>query len=91
VIQTIVNVIDDDMDIQAAMDAPRIHHQWMPDEIRYEPGGFSPDTLSILASFGHAFVKKPENNASVTGVMIDEKGMRLGAVDSRAGGLAIGY
>jgi gamma-glutamyltranspeptidase/glutathione hydrolase len=91
VIQTIVNMIDDGMDLQAAMDAPRVHHQWQPDELRYEPNGFSPDTLAVLASYGHTFAKRAENVASVTGVMIDNKGIRLGAVDSRSGGLAMGY
>jgi gamma-glutamyltranspeptidase/glutathione hydrolase len=91
VIQIIIGVIDDGLDIQAAIDAPRIHHQWLPDELVFEPNGFSPDTTSILASYGHAFTKKPENVASATGVMIDEKGVRLGGVDSRWTGQAIGY
>jgi len=41
VIQTVINVIDHGMDIQEAIDAPRIHHQWMPDEILFEPYGMS--------------------------------------------------
>jgi gamma-glutamyltranspeptidase/glutathione hydrolase len=91
VLQSIINVIDHDMDIQAAIDAPRIHHQWMPDEIVYEPYGMSPDTLRILSGFGHRFQEKPEVIASATGVMVDDKGIRLGAVDSRSDGMAIGY
>ena len=91
VMQSVMNVIDHGMDIQAAIDAPRIHHQWLPDEIMFEPFGLSPDTLSILSSFGHKFVDRPGNIASATGVMIDEKGARLGAIDSRSDGLAIGY
>jgi gamma-glutamyltranspeptidase/glutathione hydrolase len=62
VLQIIINVIDHDMDIQAAIDAPRIHHQWLPDEIVYEPFGTSPDTLSILSGFGHKFIAKPERS-----------------------------
>lgn len=91
VLQTIINVIDHHMDIQAAIDAPRIHHQWLPDEIVYEPFGLSPDTLVILSGFGHRFAAKPEKVAAATGVMIDEKGVRLGAVDSRSDGEAAGY
>jgi gamma-glutamyltranspeptidase / glutathione hydrolase len=91
VIQTISNVVDHDMDIQAAIDAPRIHHQWLPDELVYEPYGFSPDTLEILRKFGHRFVGKPDKVAAATGVMIDKSGVRLGAVDSRSDGAAIGY
>ena len=91
VLQSVINVIDFDMDIQAAIDAPRIHHQWLPDEILYEPFGFSPDTLNILAGYGHKFVDKPGNVASATGVMVDAKGVRLGAIDSRSDGEAVGY
>lgn len=90
VMQTVINVIDHGMDIQEAIDAPRIHHQWLPDELRYEPLGFSPDTLAILSGYGHKFAE-PGYVASATGIMIDEKGVRLGAIDSRSDGLAIGY
>src|SRR5205085_1741310 len=55
VLQTILNVIDHDMDIQAAIDAPRIHHQWLPDQLVYEPYGMSPDTISVLSAYGHKF------------------------------------
>jgi gamma-glutamyltranspeptidase / glutathione hydrolase len=91
VMQSVINVIDHDMDIQEAIDAPRIHHQWLPDELMYEPFGFSPDTLSILTGFGHKFVERPGNIASATGIMIDDKGVRLGAIDSRSDGMAVGY
>ncbi len=91
VIQAIINVIDFDMDIQAAIDSPRVHHQWLPDELLYEPKGFSSDTMSILTSYGHKLSQSPSNVASMTGIMVDEKGMRLGAIDSRSDGKAIGY
>lgn len=91
VMQSVINVIDHDMNIQAAIDAPRIHHQWLPDEISYEPYGMSPDTMTILRGFGHKFADKPGNIASATGIMIDNDGVRLGAIDSRSDGLAIGY
>lgn len=91
VMQSVINVIDHDMDIQEAIDAPRVHHQWLPDELLYEPFGLSPDTLSILSGYGHKFAASPGNVASATGIMIDEKGVRLGAVDSRSDGLAVGY
>lgn len=91
VMQTVMNVIDFGMDIQEAIDTPRIHHQWLPDEIMYEPYGMSPDTMSILSGYGHRFVDRPGYIASATGIMIDGKGVRLGAIDSRSDGLAIGY
>lgn len=90
VLQTVINVIDHKMDIQAAIDAPRIHHQWLPDELTTEPTGFSPDTTAILRSYGHRLAS-PSWVASATGLMIDEKGVRLGAIDSRSDGLAVGY
>ncbi|MBK8467343.1 MAG: gamma-glutamyltransferase [Chloracidobacterium sp.] len=91
VLQTVINVIDHDMDIKAAIDSPRIHHQWLPDEIIFEPFGLSPDTISILTGYGHKFVKKPEIGSAATGIMVDQKGVRLGAVDSRSDGAAVGY
>lgn len=91
VMQTVINVIDHDMDIQEAIDAPRIHHQWLPDQINYEPYGMSPDTMNVLTGYGHKFADGPGYIASATGIMIDEKGVRLGAIDSRSDGLAVGY
>jgi gamma-glutamyltranspeptidase/glutathione hydrolase len=79
------------MDIQQAIDAPRIHHQWLPDELVAEPYGISPDTRRILREFGHVFAKDPSYIATATGIMIDNNGVRLGAIDPRSDGLAVGY
>jgi len=91
VMQTVLNVIDHDMNIQEAIDAPRIHHQWLPDEVLFEPNGISPDTRKILDSYGHKFAEKPGNIASATGIMVTESGLRMGAIDPRSDGEAIGY
>ncbi len=91
VLQSVINVIDHDMNIQEAIDAPRIHHQWLPDEIVSEPFGMSSDTRRALEILGHKFSVLPANIASATGIMIDEKGVRLGAIDSRSDGAAIGF
>lgn len=91
VMQSVINVIDHGMDIQAAIDSPRIHHQWLPDEILYEPFGLSPDTMTILTGYGHKFVDRPGYIAQATGIMIAEDGVRLGAIDSRGDGVAVGY
>ncbi len=91
VIQSVINVIDHGMNIQAAIDAPRIHHQWFPDEILYEPFGLSPDTMKILEGYGHKFTGSPGYVATATGIMVDDKGVRLGAIDSRSDGKAVGY
>lgn len=90
VTQSIINVIDHGMDIQDAIDGPRIHHQWLPDEIRYERYGVSPDTVEILRGYGHKF-GDAGNVASATGIMIDDKGWRLGAIDKRSDGKAMGF
>lgn len=91
VLQTVINVIDHDMNIQQAIDAPRVHQQWFPDEIIYEPYGMSPDSLNVLLSYGHKFAERPGYIASATGIMIGTDGVRLGAIDSRSDGEAVGY
>ena len=51
-LETMMNVIDYGMDLQEAVDAPRIHHQWLPDEIFVEPMALSPDTRKMLDRHG---------------------------------------
>jgi gamma-glutamyltranspeptidase/glutathione hydrolase len=53
VLQTILNVTDHGMNAQEAVDAGRIHHQWLPDRVTYERSGFSPDTLALLEKEGY--------------------------------------
>lgn len=93
VLDVITNVIDYGMNIQHAIDAPRIHHQWLPDELVYEPYGLAGDTQSALAARGHKLVDKPRYLGDCEGIMIEEKtGVRLGATDPRrSDGLAVGY
>jgi gamma-glutamyltranspeptidase/glutathione hydrolase len=92
VMQVITNVIDFDMNIQQAVDAPRIHHQWLPDEIVYEPFGLSADTFRALEQRGHKIVEKPRYMGDAQGIMIEEKtGVRLGASDPRNYGEPVGY
>ncbi len=98
VLQTIVNVIDFGMNIQEAVDAPRIHHQWMPDVLQVEPVGFSPDTLAILRSEGYnlkIMISPLWGNqflGDAQAILIDpQTGVRYGASDSRRNGKAIGY
>ncbi len=93
VLQVITNVIDHDMNIQQAVDSPRTHHQWLPDEIVYEPYGLSADTMRALESLGHKLVKKPRYMGDAQAIMIEEgTGVRLGASDPRRSeGLPVGY
>jgi len=53
VLLAILNVVDHEMNVQQAIDAPRFHHQWLPDRIAYEKFGLSPDTLEALRARGH--------------------------------------
>jgi gamma-glutamyltranspeptidase / glutathione hydrolase len=53
VLQTILNVVEFDMTMQQSVDAPRFHHQWLPDHINFEPEGFSKETLEALRSKGY--------------------------------------
>ncbi|MBL5903592.1 gamma-glutamyltransferase [Serratia fonticola] len=57
-LQTALNVIDHGMAPQEAVDAPRIHHQWLPDEVYYEQRGVSADTLRILKEMGYKMVEQ---------------------------------
>jgi gamma-glutamyltranspeptidase / glutathione hydrolase len=92
VMQVITNVIDHGMNIQAAIDAPHIHHQWLPDQIVDEPMGLSPETRGALERRGHHFAPVPSSMSDLQGIMIEEKtGTRLGGSDSRQDGAAIGY
>jgi gamma-glutamyltranspeptidase/glutathione hydrolase len=88
----ITNVIDYEMNIQQAIDFPRIHHQWLPDELVGEPFGLSGDTQRALTSRGHKLAKL-RYLGDAEGIMIEEKtGMRLGATDPRrSDGQAVGY
>ena len=88
----ITNVIDYGMNIQQAIDAPRIHHQWLPDELVHEPYGLSGDTQKALVRRGHK-LGRARYLGDAEGIMIEPKtGMRLGSTDPRrSDGLAVGY
>ena len=92
VLCVITNVIDYDMNIQQAIDFPRIHHQWLPDELVGEPLGLSGDTQKALTARGHKLAKL-RYLGDAEGIMIEEKtGVRLGATDPRrSDGQAVGY
>lgn len=90
VFQVILNVLDFGMNIQDAVDAPRIHHQWMPDRLDFEKG-ISPDTLALLKARGHKVDEaRPQVLARVEGIMVAD-GWLLGGTDLRASGKAAGY
>jgi gamma-glutamyltranspeptidase/glutathione hydrolase len=73
VLEIIVNVIDHKMAIQDAIDAPRFHHQWLPDKVAAEPWCFSPDTRSILEAMGHRIEVSPSPQGSAMGIAISSE------------------
>lgn len=79
-LQVIMNVIDHGLNIQSAVAAPRIHHQWLPDELRVEEG-LSPDTIKILEEKGHKVVRKASMGA-IQSILVRD-GIMFGAADPR--------
>ena len=92
VFQTVLNVIEFDMSIDQAIEAMKIHHQWLPDRILYEEYLLSPDTKRNLEMMGHQLV--PVSNLGVLmGIVIDQQNhILIGASDSSSpDGAAVGY
>ncbi|MEX0976675.1 MAG: gamma-glutamyltransferase [Woeseia sp.] len=91
-LQTILNVIDYEMNIAEAIEAPRIHHQWLPDRTLMERRGLSPDTLNLYEALGHT-LRQTDSIGSAMGVYHDRNNSVFhGAADSRAAdGAAISY
>ncbi|MDH4110748.1 MAG: gamma-glutamyltransferase, partial [Gammaproteobacteria bacterium] len=82
--QTILNVVDHGMTIAEAIEAPRIHHQWLPDRTLVERNGISPDTRGLYEAFGHE-IREVGAIGSAMGVYRDpETGVLHGASDTRA-------
>jgi gamma-glutamyltranspeptidase/glutathione hydrolase len=88
-LQVILNAIDFRMDVAAAVAAPRIHHQWLPDEVNAEQA-VPAETVRGLEQLGHTVVRRP-NWGSANSIMVTPDG-RAGAADPRSrGALAVGY
>ena len=89
VLQILLNVIDHGMNIAEATVAPRVHHQWLPDELRVEEG-LSPDTVRLLEAWGHKVVVK-DTMGDTQSIVRTPEGLH-GFPDTRwAGGSAAGY
>src|SRR5262249_35734121 len=82
VLETILNVIDFKMNPQDAVDAPRFHHQWMPDRLSLERG-VSPDTVALLQSWGHQVDYNPGIVLARVEVILNEGKWLAGASDGR--------
>ncbi len=103
-LEAIINVVDHGMNLQEAIDAPRVHHQWLPDKVYIEPNALSPDTRRILTGMGYDVNIDPDWTiwGEAAGILVGgasvaeiEKGggaRFYGAIDSRAtAGKAVGY
>jgi gamma-glutamyltranspeptidase/glutathione hydrolase len=103
-LEAILNVVEHGMDIQEAIDAPRIHHQWLPDTVTIEPHALSPDTIRILREMGHTVAEDADWPVwgEAAGILVGgpslgdrdpaRKERYFGAIDSRAtAGAARGY
>ena len=89
VLQVIVNTIDYNMNVAAAVDALRLHHQWLPDEVRVEPG-FSSEVLDGLRAKGHR-ISEPMGQTSANSIAITPSGLQGGPDPRTRGSEAAGY
>jgi len=88
VLEVIINSIDFGMNVQDAVNWPRFHHQWLPDELRLEPG-YSPDTIALLEQRGYT-VKRINSQGECAAIRFDN-GWLEGAPDPRTEGTAEGH
>jgi len=93
VLQTIINVIDFNMNIKQAVDAPRFHHQWLPDKIFYENDTFSNKIKNELTSLGYPFEEKNlvKRKIGMIAAINIYNNKIYGAFDKRGPGKAVGY
>lgn len=92
VLQTILNFVDHGMTVAQAVEAPRIHHQWLPNRTSFESFGFSTDTKRLYEMMGHRLYSRG-GQGSAMGIHIDhEEGVIYGGADSRGfDSRAVGY
>jgi gamma-glutamyltranspeptidase/glutathione hydrolase len=79
-LQVIMNVIDHGLNLQSAVAASRVHHQWLPDQLRIEEG-LSPDTVRLLQEMGHRVTQQAAMGAAHS--ILIKNGRMYGAADPR--------
>jgi gamma-glutamyltranspeptidase/glutathione hydrolase len=90
VAMVISNVVDFRMDVAMATSAPRLHHQHLPDTLRYEKGGLAAATAGRLRQMGHAVEERPGYQGDVQSILVLPGGYQSGVSDPRRGGAAVG-
>ena len=88
--QTILNVIDHDMDIKEAVCSERFHSQWLPDVIQFEPNSLTKDVRTSLELKGHKLIPRGGYIGEANGIIIKEEGF-YGGGDCRGETTASGY
>lgn len=92
VLQTIVNVHEFEFSMQSAVDAPRFHHQWLPDEIRMEPNAFDKNLIKQLESLGYKINQtRSPVIGKVDGILVLDNGTLEGGADHRGDDAAVGF
>jgi gamma-glutamyltranspeptidase/glutathione hydrolase len=94
VMGVVVNVIDFEMPLREAVDAPRLHHAWMPDRVRLEPAWHKdhPEVIKALRTMGHQIDPKNEKQGDAHSIRVDPRTGRYdGVADRRLDGWAVGY
>lgn len=90
VFQVLSNVLDHSMGLAQAVVAPRVHHQHLPDHIRYEPKGLPRAAVDGLAQLGHEVIEHHEEAGDAQAILVTENGILHGLADPRRGGVAAG-
>jgi len=91
VAQVILNVLDQGMSLPDAVAAPRVHHQALPDILRYEHGGLAPATVDALKALGHGVEERRGSSGIVAAIGRAPNGGWIGVADPRYAGGAAGY
>ena len=90
VFQTISHVLDYGMNVVQAVEAPRVHHQHLPDQIYFEAAGLGPDVVEALEGLGHTVVERADVSGDVQLIVVED-GVLTAWSDPRRGGSAAGY
>ncbi|MDR8393227.1 gamma-glutamyltransferase [Aliifodinibius sp. S!AR15-10] len=89
-LQNFLNMAIFGMNAQQAVNAPRFHHQWLPDQLSYEPFGITVDSKRLIERKGHQLATMDNIGRSHV-IFVDEEGKRHGAADPRGDGNVAGY